>query len=102
MGGGARQTVSRRQRAVQRRQAPAGVEQVGLLGDFTEQGVAFLILSLLGAAPLTAASHLGFIAGFASWTHFNRGILKWCCCNGHLAPTLENELHHLCVDKSMD
>ena len=36
VGGGAWETVSRRKRAVQRGEAPAGVEQVGLLGDFPE------------------------------------------------------------------
>lgn len=42
VGGGAWQTVSRRQRAVQGGEAAAGVEQVGLFGDFPEQGAAFL------------------------------------------------------------
>lgn len=42
MGGGAWETVSRRQRAIQRGEASAGVEQVGLLGDFSEQGAALL------------------------------------------------------------
>lgn len=42
MGGGAGQTVSRGQGAVQRGQTAAGVEQVRLLGDFSEQGAAFL------------------------------------------------------------
>lgn len=42
MGGGAWETVSRRKRAVQGGEAPAGVEQVGLLGDFPEQGAALL------------------------------------------------------------
>lgn len=42
VGGGAWEAISRRQRAIQRGEAPAGVEQVGLFGDFPEQGAALL------------------------------------------------------------
>lgn len=42
MGRGAGKTLAGGQRSIQRGQAAAGVQQVGLLGDFPEQGVALL------------------------------------------------------------
>lgn len=42
MGRGARETVSRRQRTVEGGETAAGVEEVGLFGDFPEEGAALL------------------------------------------------------------
>lgn len=42
MSRGAGQTLTGGQRAVKRGQAAAGMEQVGLLGDLTEQGATLL------------------------------------------------------------
>lgn len=78
------------------------MEQVGLLGDFPEQGAALLILSILSSGSLAAPGHLAFIAGLTGRTHFDGGVLKRSGCNSHLVPTLQDQLHHFCMDQPMD
>lgn len=47
-------------------------------------------LTILCFALLVPTSHLGFVAGFSSWTNFDGCVLKWCGGDGHLISTLSD------------
>lgn len=58
------------------------------------------VLAVLAHGPLVPAGHLTLVAGFASRTHFNGGVLKRRGCYRHLISTLHRSmtLNDFCTD----
>ena len=55
---------------------------------FTEKHQNEPFLTILRFALLVPTSHLGFVAGFSSWTNFDGRVLKWRGGDGHFISTL--------------
>lgn len=60
---------------------------------FTEKHQNEPFLTILSFALLVPTSHLGFVAGFSSWTNFDGCVLKWCGGDGHFISTLSETRH---------
>lgn len=60
---------------------------------FTEKCQNEPVLTILSFALLVPTSHLGFVAGFSSWTNFDGRVLKWRGGDGHFISTLSETRH---------
>lgn len=60
---------------------------------FTEKHQNEPFLTILSFALLVPPSHLGFVAGFPSWTNFDGRVLEWRGGDGHFISTLSETRH---------
>lgn len=72
MGGRSGKAFAGGEGTVQRGQAAARVQKIGLLCDLTKQGTALLaVLAIFSHGLFISPGHFTLITGFASRAHFN-------------------------------
>lgn len=73
-----------------------------MLRQLLQDAAAAAVLSVLPLALLAAPGHLGLVACFSGRAHLDRSVFQSSSLQGHSVATLEKELHHLSMNKSLD
>lgn len=73
-----------------------------MLRELLQDATSSAVLSVLPLALLAASGHFSLVARFSGRAHLDRRVLQSSRLQGHPVATLEQELHHLSVDKSLD
>lgn len=73
-----------------------------MLRQLLQDATSSAVLSVLPLALFAAPSHLGLVARLPGRAHLDRGVLQCSCLQGHPVATLEQKLHHLSVDESLN
>lgn len=72
-----------------------------MLGQLLQDAPSSTVLSIFPLAFLAAPGHLGLVAHLPGWTHLDGSVLQCCSLQSHPVATLEQQLHHLSVNKSL-